>query len=158
MELRPARIEDASAISGLILSFSRDFTIAPDGTGAEQFLASVSAESEARYIADARYQYIAAVEGDKLLGFIAIRDRCHVFHLFVAQELQRRGLATQLWNAAKSSALETGNVTGVTVNSSRIAVAVYERFGFLATGPHVEKHGISFVPMQLPTTHAGCLE
>jgi GNAT superfamily N-acetyltransferase len=155
MELRPARIHDASAISALILSFSHEFTVEPEGAGAEQFLASVSAEAESGYIGDQRYQYIVAIEGARLVGFIAIRDRSHVFHLFVAAERQRQGLATRLWDAALSAARDARNSQCFTVNSSRIAVPVYERFGFRVSGEPVEKHGICFVPMQMSLGRQG---
>lgn len=36
-----------------------------------------------------------------------------------------------------------------TVNSTPYAQPVYERFGFVATGPRVETKGIAFVPMHL---------
>ncbi len=145
MEFRAPHIGHAAAISALIRRFSHDFTIHPGATGAEQFFESVSPAAEAGYIADPRYRYIAAFEGHELAGFIAMRDRSHVFHLFVAPEFQRRGVAARLWQAVA----EVGDVDCFTVNSSRLAVPVYERFGFTRTGPLVEKHGICFVPMRL---------
>ncbi|WP_175511315.1 GNAT family N-acetyltransferase [Collimonas sp. OK307] len=147
-ELRPAHIEDATAINALILQFLHEFTISADGSGAEQFLASVSTEAEARYISDPRYLYITAFAGDVLAGFIAIRDRSHIAHLFVAPQFQRQGLATRLWQAALSSASDH-DLEGFTVNSSPFALPVYERLGFVKTGPKIEKHGICFVPMHL---------
>lgn len=36
-----------------------------------------------------------------------------------------------------------------TVNSSLLAVPVYERFGFRRVSPTVEQSGIAFVPMRL---------
>ncbi|HWW04997.1 GNAT family N-acetyltransferase [Collimonas sp.] len=125
------------------------FTVNADGSGAEQFFASVSAEAEAGYIADSRYRYIAALAGDVLAGFIAIRDRSHIFHLFVAPEFQRQGLAARLWQAALAAAPD---LEFFTVNSSPFALPVYERFGFVKTGPRVEMHGICFVPMRLALT------
>jgi Acetyltransferase (GNAT) domain len=35
------------------------------------------------------------------------------------------------------------------VNSAKIAVPVYERFGFVATGPVQDMGGVQFVPMKL---------
>ncbi|WP_170851016.1 GNAT family N-acetyltransferase [Collimonas sp. OK607] len=147
-EFRPAHVDDAAAINALILQFLHEFTISADGSGAEQFLASVSTEAEARYISDPRYLYIAAFAGEVLAGFITIRDRCHISHLFVAPQFQRQGLATRLWQAALSSAPDL-ELEGFTVNSSPFALPVYERFGFVKTGPKIEKHGICFVPMYL---------
>jgi GNAT superfamily N-acetyltransferase len=145
-EFRPAHIDDAAAISALIQQFSHAFTLAPDGSGADQFFASVSAEAEAGYIADPRYRYITVFAGDVLAGFIAMRDRSHLFHLFVAPQFQRQGLATRLWRAALTSA---PGLEGFTVNSSPSALPVYQRFGFVPAGAPVEMHGICFVPMRL---------
>lgn len=146
-ELRPAQASDATAISALIRQFTHEFTISADGSGAEQFLASISVEAEAGYISDPRYRYITACVGDVLAGFIAMRDRSHVFHLFVAPEFQHQGLATRLWHAALTF---SPGVTGFTVNSSPSALPVYQRFGFAPTGAQVEMHGIRFVPMRRP--------
>ena len=146
MQFRPAAIEDAEAFSALIRRFSPDFTVSPDGTGAEPFFESISAQAVAGYIADPRYRYHAAFDGADLAGFIAIRDGSHLFHLFVAPEFQRRGLATRLWQLATAS----GTNKAFTVNSTRFAVPVYERFGFVQSGPLAEKHGICFIPMQRP--------
>lgn len=145
-EFRPAHAGDAAAISALIRQFAHEFTISADGSGAEQFLASVSTEAEAGYIADPRYRYIATYAGDALAGFIAMRDRSHVFHLFVAPQFQRLGLATRLWHAALASA---PGLADFTVNSSPAALPVYQRFGFAPTGAQVEMHGIRFVPMRM---------
>ncbi|AMP04024.1 GNAT family N-acetyltransferase [Collimonas pratensis] len=144
-EFLPAHASDAVTISALIQQFTHEFTISADGSGAEQFLASVSVAAEAGYISDPRYHYINAFVGGVLAGFIAMRDRSHVFHLFVAPEFQRQGLATRLWQAALASAPDAA---GFTVNSSPSALPVYQRFGFAATSAQVEMHGIRFVPMR----------
>jgi GNAT superfamily N-acetyltransferase len=80
---------------------------------------------------------------------VAVRDTTHLYHLFVRQEFQGRGLSRELWQHAKEAAIAAGNRCGFTVNSSPYAVPVYERFGFKATGPRIETHGIAFVPMEL---------
>lgn len=152
MELRAAWIEDADAISALIHCFSHEFLATPEGKGAEGFFESVSVGAESEYIANPRYQYLLAFEDGALAGFITVRDHSHVFHLFVAQEFQRRGLATQLWQTAKMAATTLGAIDAFTVNSSPLAQPVYERFGFVKTGPQVEMHGICFVPMRLSLT------
>ena len=149
MELRPARIEDAAAISALIRSFAPEFTVNPDGSGAEEFFEGVSETAESQYIADPRYNYIVAYSGETLAGLVAVRDGNHLFHLFVSREFQRCGLAKRLWQTAKETAVEQGNRQGFTVFATPRAVPVYERFGFVQTGPRVDAKGISIVPMRL---------
>jgi ribosomal protein S18 acetylase RimI-like enzyme len=149
MDFRAAGTEDADAISALIHCFAHEFLATPDGKGAERFFESVSVAAESEYIANPRYQYRVAFEDGVLAGFIAVRDRSHVFHLFVAHEFQRRSLATQLWQMAKTATTALGHIDAFTVNSSPFALPVYERFGFVKTGLQVEMHGICFVPMRL---------
>lgn len=148
MIFRRAKPEDAGGISDLIVSFLNEFTADPTGAGAEKFLASVSAEAEKTYILSDHYDYlIAEIEGE-LAGFIAMQDKTHVFHLFVAPKYQRQGLARSLWQRARDAAGQTNVVSAFTVNSSRLAVPVYERFGFERVSTPVERNGISFIRMR----------
>ncbi len=148
-EFRPARSNDASAISALIGRFTPDVVVNPDGSGAEEYLEAISESAEAGYISDPGYMFIVACHGPDLAGVIALRDRSHLFHLFVAPEHQRCGIATRLWELARAAALAKGKIAVFTVNSTLSALPVYERFGFLRTGPVTEAHGIRFVPMRL---------
>ncbi len=84
-----------------------------------------------------------------MAGVVALRNNRHLYHLFVAPEFQGRGLGRQLWSHAREFALGTGNPGEFTVNASRNAVVVYERFGFAPVGPEVQQHGVAFVPMRL---------
>ena len=149
IKLRAARSEDAAAISALIGRFTQDVTVNSDGSGAEEYLAAVSEVAEARYLADPRYAFIVACEGADIAGVVAVRDHTHLFHLFVAPEYQRRGIASRLWQQARAAALAAGNDGSFTVNSTLSALPVYEHFGFVRTGPVTEAHGIRFVPMRL---------
>lgn len=137
-------VDDAPAISALILSLSRPFFASPTRDGAEPFLASVSASAEAGYLADARFVFWVARQGEALAGLVALRDTSHLFHLFVAPTFQRQGLARRLWLHALQ---HLPAVQRHTVNASLNAVPVYERFGFRATGAVQHQHGIAFVPM-----------
>lgn len=121
----------------------------PDGIGAEHYFASVSTESERGYLASERYMYLVAEDGPELLGFIAMRDTNHVFHLFVARQHHRRGIARRLWQEAHAKAVQAGKSARFTVNSSLGAVPTYQAFGFEPTGEVASIHGISYRPMAL---------
>ncbi len=148
MQQRPGSLEDAARIAELIASFADELTDEPSGKGAEQYFASVSEQAECEYLKSERYRYTIALDKDELLGFIAIRDITHVFHLFVRRDQQRRGIATSLWSAAHKHAVDSGNLGPFTVNSSLNAVPVYTKFGFATAGPVTSVHGISFQPMR----------
>jgi GNAT superfamily N-acetyltransferase len=149
MQLRSGTASDAEAIAELIASFQPELTDHPDGAGAEQYFASVSVQAERGYLESPRYAYFVAEGEGTMQGFIALRDVSHVFHLFVARQYQRAGVARRLWQEAKTQALKTAAPSHFTVNSSLWAVAVYRAFGFEPAGQVVSAHGISFMPMRL---------
>lgn len=147
MDISKAQADDAAAISRLIGRVARFFTLQPDGSGAEEFLKTIAPETLAGYLSDPRFAYFKAVENGALAGVVAVRDASHLYHLFVDESFQRRGLSRQLWDYARAAVGEA-NPGYFTVNSTPYAQPVYERFGFLATGPRVETKGIAFVPMR----------
>ena len=149
MIIRSAAVEDAVRISELIKNVARFFTLHPRGEGAEDFLKTIEPESIRSYITAKNFIYLVAMINEELAGVIAIRDYNHVYHLFVAPQYQRQGIAKTLWKKAKEKAISAGKVESFTVNSTLYAVPVYQRFGFKPVGPRVEKNGIAFIPMGL---------
>jgi GNAT superfamily N-acetyltransferase len=150
MEFRAGSPPDADAIAGLIASFQSELTDDPSGAGAEEYLASVSVRAEREYLASARYRYLLAYWGSQLVGFIAIRDGSHLFHLFVERAHQRQGIARILWERALRELCAPSSEGAFTVNSSLSAVPVYQAFGFAPAGSLQSVHGISFLPMRRP--------
>lgn len=149
MEIRPATVADAPAVSSLILSLRHLLTIRPDGQGAEKFLASLEPGPVAVLLADPRFRYYVLEVDGQLAGAVAIRDNSHLYHLFVARPYQGQGLARRLWEFARADAIARGNPGQFTVNSSVYAEPVYRGFGFVPTSPRQEVDGLAFTPMQL---------
>ena len=139
---------DAEDIAALIASFQRGLTDDPSGAGAENYLDSVSAEAERSYLLSDRYTYTLAIDEGRLAGFVALRDGSHVFHLFVSETGQGRGLARRLWNLACMPQGSTSTPSRYTVNSSLNAVPIYKAFGFIPADSVTQVHGVSFLPMQ----------
>jgi GNAT superfamily N-acetyltransferase len=148
-EIRPAVADDASAISALILSLQPYLTIEPDGSGAEEFLASLSPDIIRRNLQDENYCYRLAFDGEALAGVVAVRSNSHLFSLYVGSPWHGQGVGRRLWELARDGALARGNPGNFTVNSSTFAEAMYRHLGFTATGPLAEMHGIRFIPMRL---------
>lgn len=148
MDIRKAVVADAPAISQLMGRVAHFFTLHPDGQGAEAFLQTISADAIAGYLADARFTYFKAMEGGVLAGVVAVRDGSHLYHLFVDPRFQGRGWSRRLWDHART-AVAALNPGYFTVNATPYAAPIYERFGFVATGPRVETKGIAFIPMRL---------
>ena len=138
--IRRAVPEDADAISKLIMDAVHHFLVDPGGKGAELFFASITPQAIRDYINDRRFHYLVADQDANLLGALALRDGRHLFHLFVAPSHQRRGIASSLWDAARSAAAP--DAMFLTVNASSNAVAVYQRFGFTTVGPRQEVNGV----------------
>ena len=149
MTIRSATPADARPLAKLIASFQPTLTLDPSGVGAEQYLASVSEEAERQYLESPRYTYFVTEHEGEVVGFIAMRDRTHLFHLFVAAEYQGQGIAGSLWRHAREDSVRGGEPSVFTVNSSLNAVVVYERFGFVRSGAEVQAHGIAFLAMRL---------
>ncbi len=149
MQIRRATVSDAPRIHSLIMSLTPMFMLSPTGEGGEAFFASVSSAAMQGYIGAPNFCFWLVEDGPRLLGMVALRDNRHLFNLFIAAGNQRQGLGSQLWQIARNHALAQGNPGEFTVNASANAVGLYQRFGFIASGPRVEQHGLAFVPMQL---------
>lgn len=100
------------------------------------------------FIAGGTVYHVAEVDG-VIVGFIAIREKKHVFHMFVDKAHHRKGIARALWQAARAAAGDTDHTAGFTVNASNYALPVYEAWGFTRTMPMQTKNGINYNPMQL---------
>lgn len=148
-EFRKAQSGDAARISELIHSVAHYFSTNSAAELPDWFMDSITSAIIASNIADPRFNYLIACADDTLAGVIGLRDASHVYHLFVAPEFQRRGIAGMLWQRAKADAMEDGNTGDFTVRSSEYAVPVYHRFGFHVNGERAGKDGIAFVPMRL---------
>ena len=148
-EIRLACDADAAEISALINDVAHHFSANRGGVLAQWFADTITPTAIGKCISDDKFHYLAAWSGARIAGVIAMRDRSHVHHLFVARAFQRRGVATRLWQRAKDAALAAGNDGGFSVRSSEYAVPVYERFGFRVAGKRGEMDGIVFVPMRL---------
>jgi GNAT superfamily N-acetyltransferase len=74
-----------------------------------------------------------------------MKGNSHLFHLFVSENHQRKGLSRSLWEFASSVC--KSNV--YKVRSSLYAIQVDRNFGFTESDVAGEKDGISFQPMEL---------
>ena len=86
------------------------------------------------------------VSGSEVIqGYMSIKDQSHIYHLFVAEAFQGKGIAKQLWNHARALTQSKS----FTVRSSLFAVPVYKQFGFVEAEEVGCKDGVSFQPMKL---------
>jgi GNAT superfamily N-acetyltransferase len=153
MQIRQATVEDASAISNLIQPLARKY-IAPDfpPEGARKLLACMEPGAIEENL-QAGFEYYVAEEDGALAGVAAVRDNTHLYHLFVAEPFQGQGLARRLWHFARDACCKAGNPGQFTVNSSKYAVPMYQKFGFVESGPPQTTEGVTCIPMRLSFEH-----
>lgn len=89
-----------------------------------------------------KLRFFGAFLGTSLLGVLAVRQT-HICLLFVRKEFHRRGIAKSLLQAV----LEQSKSETITVNSSPYAVEIYQKLGFLPTGPEQTTNGIRSTSM-----------
>lgn len=130
MKIRLATADDAGSISTLILPLAEKY-IAHEFSeqGSRKLLSGMTPVAIRNYI-DSGFRYHVAEQSGRIVGVVATRDNSHLYHLFVAEPYQGRGLARRLWDSARRACREAGNPGEYTVNSSRLAVGMYEKLGF----------------------------
>ncbi|NOH30745.1 GNAT family N-acetyltransferase [Vibrio mediterranei] len=151
--IRKARASDALAISQLIIPLTKKY-VCPDCDESVHnvLLDSMSPERIEGYMAS-NYSYVVAVsESNEVIGVGGVRDNTHLYHLFVHDEYQGKGLSRQLWENVKGVALQNGNKGRFTVNSALSAENVYLKFGFKRIHGVRREKGMVDIPMVLDVT------
>lgn len=154
MEIRPARTEDAAAISSLICRLTEQHIIPGwSAEGGQHLLGTMTPTAVKQRLASGDCHHVALHHGT-IIGVIVTRADKHLYHLFVADAFQRRGLGKRLWAVASQACLQAGGSGPVTVNSARSAVGFYRKLGFCEAGPAAEERGAVSVPMILLSSAA----
>jgi len=149
MLIRPLRAADIPAVAALLRELAREYIVHESPPeGASTFLAENDEMGVRNFLARGHVYHVAVIDGE-VAGFVAVRDRSHLFHLFVGKRWHRRGVARALWETARDAAVAAGGDGNFTVNSSNFAVPVYESFGFVRVGPTQCAKGLYFNPMRL---------
>lgn len=149
ISIRKATGADAGQISGLLRSLSHTFTTYADGRGAEAFFAMLTEPAISGVLANNDAEYWVAESKSAVVAVAGLRGNERISHLFIDPKYQGLGLARKLWEILRDQALRAGNPGVFTVNSSLVAVPVYQRLGFVVAGAKVEKDGGAYVPMRL---------
>lgn len=149
MLIRPLHESDLPAIARLFRELALEFIVHESPPeGAATFLRENDEEGLRVHLARGHVYHVAEVDRE-VAGFIAVRERSHLFHMFVGKCWHRRGIARQLWDVARREAIAGGNPGYFTVNSSNYALPVYESWGFVRTAPTQCTKGLYYNPMRL---------
>ena len=149
MKIREATLSDAQAISNLARSLSEKYVTPEFATEAsDAFLKSMMADGIRQLIESGLRYHLAEID-ENIIGIVGMKDNKHLYHLFVDENFQRKGIARQLWNIAMETCKAVGNPGEFTVNSSKYAQRAYESLGFVAQSAPQERNGIVTIPMKL---------
>ena len=143
--------DDIPAVAALLESLAREHIIREFPPEARALFLAKNDAGSIRELVQKGLRYHVAVVNDRIVAFVGTRDNSHLYHLFVANEFQRRGLGRRLWDIARAQCIAGGHRGPFTVNSSNNAVAVYERLGFVHSGPVRDMGGVLFNPMSTQT-------
>lgn len=116
--------------------------------GVKNFLDFITDTTLYRMFVLGTYQMFVALEGDKLIGMITLRNRTHISLLFVDVEYHMRGVGRALIQQVQDYLLSELGESFVTVNSSPYGVGFYHKLGFQDIRPQEEKDGITYTPMK----------
>ena len=146
VSIRPASYADIPLLSQLVNGLSH-YYLSDDSKNIPNWLQETLTETAflAR-LDDKVYQhFVAEIEG-KIVGFIAIKQPNHLYHLFVDENYHGYAIGKKLWQYAVKQ-LDLDNQT-IILRASLFAVPFYQKLGFVATDNVMEKDGLNFLPMQ----------
>ena len=94
------------------------------------------------------YQMIVALVGDKIVGFISLRNKCHISLLFVDKDYHRQGVGSALIQKLGEYLILEMGVDYMTVDSAPYALEFYHKLGFWDLAPQQEKQGVIYTSMK----------
>jgi len=144
IQIRYAQEVDAQNVSLLIYTTSQACCFTAEQPCPSWFEESVNSNHIAKFISDVKMDWFVAVNGNNLVGVIAVTERTHVKYFFVDPSYQGRGIGKALWNTAAQKGVFGDQLT---VRSSLNAVPIYERLGFISVGPPKIFEGLHFQSM-----------
>lgn len=140
-----AQVSDASEIKDLVSSLSNFYLEEKNSSLPLWFSKTLEVSEFERRLSSDEFTNFVYLDNNAIIGYISIKSKSHLYHLFVDEKYQGRGVSKKLWNYVMSN-LGSNHYT---VRSSVYAVPVYKKFGFRESGPLESKDGISFQVMNL---------
>jgi len=145
MFIRKAVAEDAKKISELITSLSHCYLSQKQQHLPAWFLSSIDESECKKRLNDREFVNLISMINNEIIAYISMTSDGHLYHLFVAEQHQHKGIGRLLWNKV----ILQCPASKYTVRSSLNAVAVYTAFGFIISTEQGEKDGLQFQTMEL---------
>lgn len=147
MNIREATEEDAIQIQELVVGLSHIYLSDNEQALPEWLSSTLEMQEFKNRIKNNEFTNLVCKSNNDVIGYISIKDKNHIYHLFVSQAHQRKGIAKKLWGNAIKSCCSSK----YTVRSSLYAIPVYEYFGFVKSATMEVKDNIRFQAMELNT-------
>ena len=93
------------------------------------------------------YQMIVALDHQKMVGMITLRNEMHISLLFVDKKYHRRGIGKALVESMADYVKTELGKKRLTLNASPYGVDFYHKIGFKDLGPEKQQDGIIYTPM-----------
>lgn len=146
-QIRKATVADVNKIYDLVLSLAPLYLEQPDDSLPEWFSQTLTTEAFSSRITSEEYDnyvYVNASDKTELNGYISLKKPNHLYHLFVAPNHHKKGIARELWQYV----LTEHPCENYLLRSSLYAVPIYKKFGFVEEGEISNKDNISFQAMK----------
>lgn len=145
MNIRNAKEDDAEKINELVSGLSHFYLSQNDMELPKWLSDSLEIKEFKQRLKSNEYISLVCESNRDIIGYISIKNKNHIYHLFVSSEHQRKGIAKKLWNKANNICQSPT----YTVRSSLYAVPVYESFGFSKSNEIETRDNIQFQAMEL---------
>ncbi len=116
--------------------------------GIESFRDFISDQLLKKMFLKGEYQMFVAYDENRLIGFISVRNRCHISLLFVDKAYHRKGIGRALIQKLGEYMITEVGVDYMTVDSAPYATEFYHKLGFWDLAPRQEKKGIIYTSMK----------
>lgn len=146
-KIRVMEKKDVSAVEKLVSSLSHFYLENKQGPLPTWFASTLTKTEFIKRVYDTKYSNFLLEINNDIVGYISMKGNHHLYHLFVSQNHQHKGIAKQLWQHVTQHCISNR----YTLRSSIYAIPVYKKFGFNDAGAIQEKDGIYFQPMELKT-------
>ena len=145
MHIRKMTAHDINDVSALVSSLSHLYLINEQRLLPEWFTSTLSDLQFSKRIENEKFTNFVCEINSSIVGYLSMKECHHLYHLFVTEKQQGKGIATILWHHAMSNC----HSDFYTLRSSLFAIPFYKQIGFIESGPLLEKDGIGFQPMEL---------
>lgn len=145
MAIRIPSKEDAPEIQELVASLAHFYLDQGQKTLPQWFSDTLATTEFEKRLKSFHYDNLVYDIDNEIVGYVSMKDNSHLYHLFVAQEHQGKGVARALWDSISQRCV----ASKYTVRASLNAVPVYKAFGFVESEGISEKEGIRFQTMEL---------